>query len=123
MSAINNTRYFYNFAHAIAYKVGDALLISIEVPIFPPENVLNVYKINAINTPFHTSNGNHPNKSSILLHNHEYVAFSRDTPGAHGPWLASNFQFNSGRNTATTAAIPKAQRHNCCLGTSPEIIS
>ncbi len=46
--------------------------------MFPPNNILNVYKIDSIRTPFHTSDGNHPNKSSILTGTHDFVAFSRD---------------------------------------------
>ena len=78
LPAKNNNRYFYNYAHAIGYVARDALIITIEIPVFAPDHIINVHKITAYPVPLHTQDGNDPNNTSLLKVDKSFIAFSKD---------------------------------------------
>ncbi len=77
LPAKNNNRYFYNYAHAIGYVARDALIMTIEIPVFAPDHVINVHKITAYPVPLHTQEGNDPNNTSLLKVDKSFIAYSR----------------------------------------------
>jgi hypothetical protein len=73
-----NWNYYYDTAHAIAYKFGDTVLVSIKVPLLRANHVFDMYKILAYPVPFHSTSFASINRSSTLHTTDDYMVITRD---------------------------------------------
>ncbi len=110
----SNLFYIYKQSFVKAYVVGDALLISTEIPTFPQDYHYDVYKIQTYNVPLHSPNGNSENTSTKLIANEENLIISKDKT-TFGFMTDNDLQIcaNSGYICDKPTVIYNQQFENC----------